>query len=220
MSNSPSAAFGGRFGGSNFRLVRLDLGPVQDFGIPVREQSAGGRSHYWSTRTSAACQGPPRPLTWSGRQSASSRTKWSGGSIRPKWPDDARWTASSESRCPGKPQQEIRHGGETKKNGSKGKAEPEQAGEGVRSMTMKESKRNRKTLQRKVSKVLSKVGGALPVPPASRPAGSNTGSVRHTRIACTCPRHATRDGVRGSNVQEHLAPPAARPHAHVPGRAR
>ena len=36
--------------GSNFRLVRLDLGPVQDVGIPVREHSAGiktSKSEFW-----------------------------------------------------------------------------------------------------------------------------------------------------------------------------
>ena len=45
-----SAAFGGRVLGSNFRLVRLDLGPVQDVGIPVREHSAGiktSKSEFW-----------------------------------------------------------------------------------------------------------------------------------------------------------------------------
>ena len=36
--------------GSNFRLVRFDLGPVQDVGIPVREHSAGiktSKSEFW-----------------------------------------------------------------------------------------------------------------------------------------------------------------------------
>ena len=45
-----SAAFGGRVLGSNFRLVRLDLGPVQDVGILAREHSAGiktSKSEFW-----------------------------------------------------------------------------------------------------------------------------------------------------------------------------
>ena len=49
----PSAAFGGRFLGSNFRLVRLDLGPVQDFGIPVREHSARiktSKNEFWGVK--------------------------------------------------------------------------------------------------------------------------------------------------------------------------
>ena len=67
----PSAhAFGGRFWGSNFRLVRLDLGPVQDFGIPVREHSApiktsknefwGGQNPLFFRPAGASEQCPPR----------------------------------------------------------------------------------------------------------------------------------------------------------------
>ena len=66
----PSAAFGGRFLGSNFRLVRLDLGPVQDFGIPVREHSAriktsknefwGGQNPLFFRPAGASEQCPPR----------------------------------------------------------------------------------------------------------------------------------------------------------------
>ena len=48
-----SAAFGGRVLGSNFRLVRFDLGPVQDVGIPVREHIAGiktSKSEFWGVK--------------------------------------------------------------------------------------------------------------------------------------------------------------------------
>ena len=61
----PSAAV---LGGSNFRLVRLDLGPVQDFGIPVREHSARiktSKNEFWGGQNPhffSACrrQCPPR----------------------------------------------------------------------------------------------------------------------------------------------------------------
>ena len=39
--------------GSNFRHVRLDLGPVQDFGIPVREHDAGiksSKNEFWGVK--------------------------------------------------------------------------------------------------------------------------------------------------------------------------
>ena len=56
------------FFGSFFRLVRLDLGPVQDFGIPVREHSARietSKNEFWGGQNPhflSACrrQCPPR----------------------------------------------------------------------------------------------------------------------------------------------------------------
>ena len=42
-----SAAFGGRFGVKFSTCQGLDLGPVQDFGIPVREHMKTSKNEFW-----------------------------------------------------------------------------------------------------------------------------------------------------------------------------